>query len=264
MTRRAKRGEAFSARQSTTFQQPREPIHSTNSPLTRSTNLSLFFSLRSPISATIVFYFQPPNSDNSVRKFSFGSQPVSHLKQPTNTPTYDFTLYFPSFLFYHPTAAPYAIFSLPPSLSLSLPLVSLFTLTGINSAIAVDERRGMAVKRPGKTKEKVYPRISSILIVTRHSTAEPLDQLETPDVKQDQSLPLFILGRGFCLSFFFYLLLSLRCSFHARLRNTRELASFLSLAAAATAFSRFRRRQTTMMVVFDNKKKRTLYHHPHP
>lgn len=116
VTRHAKRGEAFSARQSTTFQQPREPIHSTNCPLTHSTNLSLFFSLRSPISATIVFYFQPPNSDNSVRKFSFGSQPVSHLKQPTNTPTYDFTLYFPSFLFYHPTAAPYAIFSLPLSL----------------------------------------------------------------------------------------------------------------------------------------------------
>ena len=99
-------------------------------PLTFSTSMSLFslslshsFSLRSPISATIVFYFQPPSSDNSVRKFSFGSQPVSHLKQPTNTPTYDFTLYFPPFLFYHPTATPFAISFL--SLSLSYPFSRL-------------------------------------------------------------------------------------------------------------------------------------------
>lgn len=108
MTRPAKRGEAFSARQSTTFHQPREPFTktlSTNLPLlffSRPLSLSLSFTHLYLYTVTnfsydrLLFPTPLPNSD-SVRKFSFGSRPVFHLKQPTNRPTYDFTLYFPSF-----------------------------------------------------------------------------------------------------------------------------------------------------------------------
>lgn len=105
MTRPAKRGEAFSARQSTTSRanhSPKPSLRISLSFFSLGLSLSLSFTHLYLYTVTnfsydrLLFPTPLPNSD-SVRKFSFGSRPVFHLKQPTNRPTYDFTLYFPSF-----------------------------------------------------------------------------------------------------------------------------------------------------------------------
>lgn len=80
------------------------PLYESPSPFFLSASLSLSLSFTHLYLYTVtnfsydrlLFPTPLPNSD-SVRKFSFGSRPVFHLKQPTNRPTYDFTLYFPSF-----------------------------------------------------------------------------------------------------------------------------------------------------------------------
>ena len=94
-----------------------------------------------------------------------------------------------------------------PSLPLTLSLVSLFTLGGINSAIAVDEGRGMAVKRPGKNEGKSVP--SHLVDINRHAaldsrTSRPVGNsgCKAREINRCHSSSS---GRGFCLPLFFFL-----------------------------------------------------------
>lgn len=99
----------------------------------------------------------------------------------------------------------------------------------------------MAVKQPReKTKEK-----RRVVDINRHAALDerqPLDRLETPDVKharsivatlhppgEDSASPFFFSSSSFSFHSLFLSLLP-RCSFHARSRNTREPCSFLARA----------------------------------
>lgn len=125
----------------------------------------------------------------------------------------------------------------------------------------------MAVKRPGKNEGKSVP--SHLVDINRHAaldsrTSRPVGNSGCKARKINRCHSSSS-GRGFCLPLFFlsfFLFFStpsftpFRRSFHARLRNTRGQASFLSLAPAATAFSRFRRLSTGATVAVDIKKKK--------